>query len=124
MYLIICIMLLLPLGMSAEEPDWSNPDSFTPENVKAFPEQAIAADLDKAITEYERLIHADPFKRSCLLVHPKYHYRLAKLYQEKGETEKAIKEYETFLDIWKDADEDLPELIDARERYAKLKEGL
>jgi serine/threonine protein kinase/Tfp pilus assembly protein PilF len=78
-------------------------------------------DLDKAIAEYERLIHPDPFKRSCLLVHPKYHYRLAKLYQEKGTLQKAIKEYEKFLDIWKDADEDLPELIDAKGRYAKLK---
>ena len=29
---------------------------------------------------------------------------------------KAIEQYEKFLEIWKDADEDLPELIDARAR--------
>ena len=28
---------------------------------------------------------------------------------------------EKFLDLWKDADEDLPDLIDAKMRYARLK---
>ena len=77
-------------------------------------------EIDKAITEYERLITFDPESPERFLIHPKYHYRLAKLYEEKGDTQKAIKEYEKFLDIWKDADEDLPELIDAKERYVKL----
>jgi len=46
---------------------------------------------------------------------------LAKLYEEKGMKDKAIERYEKFLDIWKDADEDLPEPHDARARLAKLK---
>jgi len=77
-------------------------------------------ELDKAVKEYERHIKFDPNSPERFIPHPQYHYRLAKLYQEKGATQKAIKEYEKFLDIWKDADEDLPELIDARARYAKL----
>ncbi len=77
-------------------------------------------EIDKAIEEYERLITFDPNSWERFLIHPKYHYRLAKLYEEKGVTEKAIKEYKKFLDIWKDADKDLSELIDAKERYAKL----
>jgi len=33
----------------------------------------------------------------------------------------AIENYEKFLDLWKAADKDLPELIDAKPRLAKLK---
>jgi hypothetical protein len=62
----------------------------------------------------------DPSSKVRRLIHPKYHYRLTKLYEEKGWSGKAIEQYEKFLEIWKDADEDLPELIDAKERLAKL----
>ena len=78
-------------------------------------------DLDKAISEYERLITIDQHDTDRRLVYPKYHYRLAKLYEEKGQLEKAKKEYEKFLTIWKDADKDLPELIDTKKRLKMLK---
>jgi tetratricopeptide (TPR) repeat protein len=79
-------------------------------------------DITKAIAEYERLIGSELINVHSL-IHPKLHYRLAKLYQEKGEREKAINEYEKFLDLWREADEDLPELIDAKKRFEKLKGG-
>jgi len=79
-------------------------------------------ELDKAIAEYERLITFDPKSKDRRLIYPIYHYRLAKLYDQTGQSEKAIKEYEKFLEIWKDADKDLPELIDSQKRLAKLKE--
>jgi len=47
---------------------------------------------------------------------------LGKIYAKKGDTQLAIQNYEKFLDLWKDADEDLPDLIDAKKRLAKLKE--
>jgi serine/threonine protein kinase/Tfp pilus assembly protein PilF len=82
---------------------------------------AANGEVDKAITAYEDLITFDPQKKARYLIHPLYHYRLAKLYQEKGWAGKAIEQYEKFLDIWKDADPDHPELEDARNRIAALK---
>jgi tetratricopeptide (TPR) repeat protein len=77
-------------------------------------------ELDNAIATYEKLITLDPDSKNWRRFHPKYHYRLAKLYEEKGWLEKAIKEYVKFLEIWKDADKDLPELIDAKKRLTAL----
>jgi serine/threonine protein kinase/Tfp pilus assembly protein PilF len=78
-------------------------------------------ELDKAIAEYQRLITFDPDSEDLRFIHPRHHYRLATLYDQKGQSGKAIKQYERFLEIWKDADEDLPELIDARKRLKRLK---
>jgi len=78
-------------------------------------------ELDRAIAEYERLITFDPSSKEHRLIHPKYHYRLAKLYEEKGWKGKAIDHYEKFLYLWKDADPDIAEVEDARNRLAGLK---
>jgi len=77
--------------------------------------------IDKSISEYERLMNVtDPNNKERRLIQPRYHYCLGKLYEVKGLKEKAIEQYEKFLQIWKDADEDLPEKIDAQKRLAKL----
>jgi tetratricopeptide (TPR) repeat protein len=78
-------------------------------------------DIDRAIAEYESILTFDPENPDFLLIHPKYHYRLAKLYEQKGWIGKAIEEYTEFLNLWKDADPGIAEVEDARERLAGLR---
>jgi tetratricopeptide (TPR) repeat protein/predicted Ser/Thr protein kinase len=49
------------------------------------------------------------------------YYWLGQAYEASGWNDKAIEQYETFLDIWKNADPGIEEIEDARERLSKLK---
>jgi tetratricopeptide (TPR) repeat protein len=58
---------------------------------------------------------------------PGFHYYYPRIYhllglvnEKLGEKEEAMEAYWKFLDIWEEADEDLPEFIDAKERLVKL----
>ena len=51
----------------------------------------------------------------------KAHYYLGLAYERSGWTDRAIEQYEMFLDIWKDADEGIEEIEDARKRLSALK---
>ncbi len=50
-------------------------------------------------------------------------FRLARVYERLGDTDRARHWYERFLTDWKDADPDIPELIEARKRMAVLGES-
>jgi serine/threonine protein kinase len=76
--------------------------------------------IDKAIGEYERLIRFNPASKDRRIMNPKYHYYLGRLYQEKDQKNKAIQHFIQFLGIWKSADKDIPELIDAKKRLRLL----
>ena len=50
-------------------------------------------------------------------------FRLARVYDKLDDTDRARHWYERFTDDWKDADPDIPELMEARERLAELRVG-
>lgn len=62
---------------------------------------------DEAIAEFGRILKLNPN-------YPLVHYHLAKAYEWKRQPDQARSEYERFLQIWKDADADVPEIINAR----------
>jgi serine/threonine protein kinase/Tfp pilus assembly protein PilF len=80
-------------------------------------------DIDKAIAEYEKLISPDPVARGFRLIHPLSRFRLAKLYEQKGQRLKALEQYEKLALIWKDADPDFSEVQEVKQRLAALKTG-
>jgi tetratricopeptide (TPR) repeat protein len=85
--------------------------------------------VDSAIVAYERAVEHHLKDRSLPLparvtpVLPRYHYRLALLYEKKGMKQKAVEQYEKFLKIWGKADPIYKEPADARARLARLKRG-
>jgi tetratricopeptide (TPR) repeat protein len=96
-------------------------DSYTLESLANY--YYDTGDLDMAISKYKEMIAI----RSSLGWEAqeywiKAHYNLGKIYEKKGNYEQAIIYYQQFSNIWKDADNDLPELIDARSRLTKLQE--
>jgi serine/threonine protein kinase/lipopolysaccharide biosynthesis regulator YciM len=77
--------------------------------------------LDKAIAEYERLTTAVSENKDPRLIHPRYHYRLAKLYEQTDCLEEARRRYGKLLYIWKGADPNQVDIDDAKARLARLK---
>ena len=54
--------------------------------------------------------------------YPSAFYIKGKAYEEMGKSELAIENYEALLDLWKDADEEIPERQDTIKRLAALKQ--
>jgi eukaryotic-like serine/threonine-protein kinase len=48
------------------------------------------------------------------------HLQLGRAYARRGDTSKAKTAYQDFLNLWKDADPDIPVLKEAKAEYAKL----
>ena len=68
---------------------------------------------DEAIAEYERVLRLNPN-------YPAAQYRLGRAYDAKGDRERAQTAYRNFLQVWKDADHDIPEMIYAKARLGTL----
>ncbi len=71
--------------------------------------------LEKAVSKYDQSRAESPIKSV------KIHYLLGQAYEGSGWTDRAIEQYEEFLDIWKDADPGNPAVEDAKARLAALR---
>ncbi len=80
------------------------------------------ARLAEAIAVFENLLldYASEWRLMESLSSVKIHYYLGQAYELSGQTEKAIEQYEKFLDIWGNSDPGIPEKDDARERLTRL----
>jgi tetratricopeptide (TPR) repeat protein len=81
--------------------------------------QFEAGQFDKAFVALNKLFEIKELPRTseypfCLLLR-------GKLYDKKGDRKLAVENYENFLSVWKDADKDLPDYIDAKARLANLR---
>jgi eukaryotic-like serine/threonine-protein kinase len=98
------------------------------ENHTGFSTEAIAyayqqsGDVEKAITSYEKMLSSRDLSLSW---EPQQRwlearYLLALDYASRGDKQKACKTLATLLNLWKDADPNLPLLKQAKAEYAKL----
>lgn len=81
----------------------------------------VTGNKDMAISKYEEIVHnTNQLGWEAQEYWIKAKYLLGKIYEEKGNQEQAEKYYQDLLNIWNDADSDLPELINAKSRLTKL----
>jgi tetratricopeptide (TPR) repeat protein len=78
-------------------------------------------DSQKARAEFEKILSLTSGRIHYGDIYAKSFYMLGKIYEQQGNTAKAIEHYEKFLDLWKDADPGIAEVDDASERLAGLK---
>ncbi len=108
--------LLEPLAHESIEIDYNRVLGRIYEALGMWPEAA---------SEYERILRY-PHRKWWWAENPAVwvldQYRLARVYERLGDTDRARHWYERFLTDWKNADPDIPELIEAKKRMAVLGE--
>jgi serine/threonine protein kinase/Tfp pilus assembly protein PilF len=81
-----------------------------------------AGRLSESVSQFDRAMNRYSASRTGYCIWSvKCHYYLGQAYEASGWTDKAIEQYETFLDIWKDADKGLEAVEDARARLVNLR---
>ena len=80
-----------------------------------------AGDLDKAREDYKRITSLTTGRVIFGDIYTKSFFMLGKIYEQKGQKDKALENHEKFLDLWKDADPGIPDVEDARKRLTGLK---
>ncbi len=66
---------------------------------------------DDAIGEYQRILIRNPNYHLA-------HYHMGQAYERRGDDDLARAEYAEFISTWKNADPDIPEVLDAKRRFA------
>ena len=79
-----------------------------------------SGDLQMARDEFEGIIEFIPGRIGFGDLYAESYYKLGVIYEQQGNTAKAIEHYEKFLDLWKDADPGIAAVDDARKRLAGL----
>jgi len=81
-----------------------------------------SGNLEEARKKYERITSLTWGRNGHGDIYAKSFYMLGKIYQEQKKKNKAIENYEKFLDLWKEADPGIPEVEDAQKQLAELQE--
>jgi tetratricopeptide (TPR) repeat protein len=105
---------------SGKEPKWG----VTVEDIRsAIAETYLRQkNFKAAIQEYSRMTDSPKgYQNIDEYVWAKRHYKMASAYEKMNDLASAKREYESFLQLWKDADPDIPEIIDAKKRLAALR---
>ena len=77
-------------------------------------------DYESAVDQLQMIVDLPVYGIDNAVVIPKSHYQLGKSYEALGQATLALEQYKKFLDIWKNADEDQADLIEAKARVAAL----
>ena len=80
-----------------------------------------SGNLEKAEQEYEKISRMTLGRVVSWDFYAKSFYMLGKISEQRGWPGKAIEHYEKFLEVWKDADPDIPEVEDAKKRLEQMK---
>jgi tetratricopeptide (TPR) repeat protein len=78
-----------------------------------------AGRYDEAVQDFQKLLDWKPLHGPDYMVSAAQ-LELGRVYQKQGDTAKARIAYQNFLAMWKDADPDVPLLLQAKAEYAKL----
>lgn len=78
-------------------------------------------DLEKANEQYQKIISLTTGRLRWGDIYAKSYYIMGKICQKKGWEGKAFDHYEKFLQLWENADPDLPETADAKKQLDVLK---
>jgi tetratricopeptide (TPR) repeat protein len=82
-----------------------------------------AGRTSESVAAYERTLRRYSEKRAWFpILAAKAYYFAGLAYEESGRVKDAISHYETFLDLWEEADTGRVELQDARDRLEKLRQ--
>ena len=69
----------------------------------------------------KKMVSPDQDYRTFSNNRPFGYYWLGRIYEKQGKIQNSITTYESLLDLWKNGDERIPELIDTKKRLEKLK---
>jgi hypothetical protein len=75
---------------------------------------------NEAAAEYRRILNHRG-EATLSVLYPLARLGLARASALTGDSEKSRAEYRSFFELWKDADADLPILIEAKQRFELLK---